>query len=229
MISYKDVLNDSKIKEYIDMIDRNNNFYMSHGKNHINSLICIIDKFLELVDINENDKNNLYISAIFHDIGRAFVGDNHSLASSKLAKEYLSGKLNDNDINIICNIIKNHGWKNKKENLLENILCFCDKVDFSVKRLEDYYSEKYGFKSVLEDIKNIEFNIVDDSFIFKICTNGNIVFEDILKEKKNYDIGIQYNVSVIANVLNLKRYLIYFDDLLLYSGNQIFEIDKYIK
>ena len=38
MISYKEILNDKEIKKYINIIDENNNFYMSHGIKHINSL-----------------------------------------------------------------------------------------------------------------------------------------------------------------------------------------------
>ena len=34
-------------------------------------------------------------------------------------------------------ISKNKYWKTKKKNILEEILCFCDKVDFSCDRLED--------------------------------------------------------------------------------------------
>ena len=50
-------------------------------------------------------------------------------------------------------------------------------------------------------------------------------FNDLLKEKNNYDIGMQYNVSVISNVMKLEGHLIYFDDELLYFGDEIFDID----
>jgi hypothetical protein len=84
---------------------------------------------------------------------------------------------------------------------------------------------------VLENINNVDFEIKDNKFIFRICSDGSISFDDLIEEKKNYDIGIQYNVSVIADAMKLSGYLIYFDDKLLFEGDKIFEIpeDKFKK
>ena len=188
----------------------------------------LINKFLEIVDIDDRDKNNLFISAVLHDIGRGIDNNNHRQASSLFAMKYLEDKLDKDDIDVICNIINNHSWRSEKNSLLENILCFCDKIDFSCSRLENNYRDKYGFVSVLEHIKDICFFKKDNCFVFRICTDGSIVYDDFISEKENYDIGLKYNVSVISNVLGLNSYKIYFDDVLIYNDNKIFEIENNI-
>lgn len=225
MISYKQILNDEEIKKYINIIDKNNNFYMSHGIKHITSLIGIIENFVKVFNFGDDDKNILCICAVLHDIGRAIDNKKHAKASSNYAREYLKDKLDSDTIDVICSIISNHSWKSTKKNILEEVFCFCDKVDFSRERLEDNYSNKYVFSSVLDHIKKTNFYVEDNKFIFKICSDNTITFNDLLKEKNNYDIGIQYNVSVISNVMKLDGYLIYFDDELLYFGDEIFDID----
>jgi len=225
MISYKEFLNDKEIKKYINIIDENNNFYMSHGIKHITSLIGIIEKFSEVFNFSDDNKNILCICAVLHDIGRGIDNKNHAKASSNYARVYLKDKLDSDTIDVICNIISNHSWKATKKNILEEVFCFCDKIDFSRERLEDNYSNKYGFSSVLEHINKMDFYVKNNKFIFRICSDNTITFNDLLKEKNNYDIGMQYNVSVISNVMKLEGYLIYFDDELLYFGDEIFDID----
>lgn len=228
MIGYKEILNDIEIKNIIDNVDRDNNFYMSHGINHINSLLNMIDKFGRLINISDKDIELLKISAVLHDVGRGIDNDNHSVSSTIFARNYLEGKLDSEDIDVVCNIIERHSWKKDKDNILEYIWCFFDKVDFSCSRLEDNYVSKYGFKSVLEHIKDVKFDVMDNNFIFTIISDESITSENLFEEKNKYDIGIRYNVSVISKVLGMS-YKVYFDDELLYCGDGIFDIENYKK
>lgn len=224
-ITHKDILNDNRIIEIIKNIDKNNNFYMSHGINHINSILKIIDELCILFDISEKNRELIKISGILHDIGRGIDNDHHEIASSNFARTYLKDKLDINDIDIICGIIENHSWKSNKSNKLEEILCFADKIDFSNRRLEDNYREKYNFVSVLEKITNIDLKIDGEFFVVRINTNNEIGLMNLLEEKSKYDIGIHYNVSKIATLFGY-NYKIYFDNTLLFKGDSIYEISK---
>lgn len=218
MITYQNILNDNLIIEEYKKIDKINNFYMSHGLKHINNIINNCKKLADIIKLSEQDKNNLLIAVTLHDIGLSTDRANQANKSTNFAKSYLKNKLSNEDIEFIYNIIDRHSWKIPKDNSLEVICCFADKIDFSKNRLEDNYQEKYNFKSILEHITDIIFEIKNNTFIFKVITDNNLTIEKLFKEKKRYDEGIIFNVSTLANWLNM-NYEVCFSNKLLKSSH----------
>ena len=224
-LTYQDILEDKEIIKLINKIDSESAFYMSHGRKHINSILRIIDKVCDTFNITDKDRNLIKIAGVLHDIGRSISNDNHDEESTVFASNYLRNKLSNEYIEKVLSMIKNHSSHSTREDNLDKILYFADKIDFSRDRLEDNYQEKYGFSSVLDHIIGFDFNIENDYFVNKIKTDGTITLADLVGEKYKYDIGIQYNTSELANAFGYK-YKIYWDNNLLFVGDKLFELSE---
>ncbi len=217
MYNYKKILKDKKIIKEYEKIDNVNNYYMSHGLKHIKSVVKTCEKLSKALFLSKDDTNNLLISASLHDIGASNGRDNHANKSAEFSREYLKDKVDNVNIEVIYKIIDRHSWESPKENLLEVLLCFADKMDFTKDRLEDDYQVKYNFKSVLENLLSIDFEITENNLIVRFTTNGDLTLERLCEEKEKYDKGIEMNTSTLANWLN-KKYKIYFDNKLIFNS-----------
>lgn len=216
MITYKDILVDKKIIDTYREIDGINNYYMSHGLKHINNVIDICKQLAKCLNISEKETKLLLIAASLHDIGAVHGRKNHNINSSIFARKYLKDNLNQHDLETVCNAIERHGAFTPKENKIDELLCFADKMDFTKKRLVAGYKET----SILNNLENIAFSVKDNYFIVKFSTSNKMSFSTLLEEKKNYDEGIKTNVSNIAKRFNL-NYKVYWNDTELFSNSKI--------
>lgn len=215
-MNYLDIINDSKINELYLKIKENSNYLMDHAIKHRDNVINYCKKLIKVFEIDDNTANNQLIAASLHDIGRAYNDEEHAHSSAEFALKYLEDKLSKDDVNFIYRIINNHsGFKDR--DFYEEILYFADKIDISKDRLEENYKEKYNTTSIMESIQNIDFKIEDNTFKVLFKTDKTISFENFKTEKKKYNIGIIYNVSLISNQKNLK-YQIYWDEKLVSEG-----------
>lgn len=223
-MTYIDVINDKKINDIYLKIKNNSNYYMDHAIKHRDNVINYCKKLIDIFNIDKAIANNILIAASLHDIGRIkIIGeDNHAELSSIFAKEYLKDKIDSSDINFICNLISKHSGF-KERTFYEEVLYFSDKMDFTKDRLEDNYRKKYEFVSILESLEEVLFEICDGTLVVKFITDGTISINDLVKEKRKYDIGIEYNVSSIAAMKNLS-YRIYWDNNIIFEGNEKIEL-----
>lgn len=222
MMNYLNIINDSKINNIYSKIQKQSNYYMDHSKKHRDNVINYCKTLIDIFQIEPKVAKKILIAASLHDIGRLNPNNNHAESGATFARAYLENKLPIEDVNFICNLIKMHnGFKDRT--FYQEILYFADKLDFTKNRLEDNYKEKYGFTSVLESIKKIHLEINNQTLIVKIITDNTISIKDLIKEKRKYDIGMEYNVSSIASMKNLK-YEIYWDNNIIFKGNKKIEL-----
>ncbi|MCT4611743.1 MAG: HD domain-containing protein [Clostridia bacterium] len=168
-MNYIDVLNDSKIIRIYGEIDKTNPYPFNHGLKHINNVLENVNRMVEMIEISDIDKRDLLIATVLHDTGRLFDDANHAKASSSFIKEYLNGKIEIESIEKIINLVSNHGTggDSKKKDFLSKILIFCDKMDFSKKRLVYECEEKFG-EVIYSIIEKVNFNILDKTLIVEV-------------------------------------------------------------
>lgn len=200
-MNYKDILNDQEIITLYNKIDQDNLNSIVHGKQHVLNVLDNLDKLNKILIINNKDLELLKIAATLHDIGHLYGKDNHPEKSAEYAKKYLENKLDKGDLNKIISSIKNHHEKDNINNLsiLDHILLFADKMDFSYKRLNpNYRTREYLMES---DILDIDFSLEDDTF-YVIIKTRNI---DLDKLKYwNYYSKVSKRIEEFAYKINKK-------------------------
>ncbi len=206
MIDYKEILVDEKILSEYEKIDKLNPYPFSHGMQHIKNVVEIIIKLSEVLNIDEETKNNLLIAGVLHDIGQVNGRDSHGLKSMQFAEKYLKGKSNKVDLNNILKAIEHHSDINKMNELtlFSNIICFVDKMDFTMKRLEKDYKDKFDY-IVCENIENVRFNYVNGYFRVIVDIQGikEEKAKELLLERNSFKKAIQTTIA-LSNKLNVK-------------------------
>ena len=214
MLSYKEILEDKLIINEYEKVDMQNEYPFNHGMQHIKNVIEIIQKISIVLNISKKEESNLLIAAALHDIGQATGREKHGLKAKNFAKEYLNEKIDKVDLDIILQAIEFHSDINKMSELplFSNIICFSDKMDFSRKRLEKNYEEKFGY-IVCENITDIVFDYDGKLFVVNILVQG-ITDEkatELLIEKHSFSKSVQVIVE-LSKKLNV-NYEIYIGKL----------------
>lgn len=177
-MTYKDILNDKKILDIYNEIDKKNISPIIHGKQHVLNVIDNLEKLSKVIYIDNKDLELLKIAITLHDIGHIYEKDIHPIKSYEFAKEYLQDKINTDDLEKIISAIKNHHEKENINNitLFEHILLFIDKMDFTNKRLNlNHKTKEYLIES---DILDINFE-TDNNFFYVIIKTNNIAIDKL--------------------------------------------------
>ena len=212
MITFNEILNDKKVIEEYSEIDRQNKYPFNHGLQHVKNVCETMSKLCDALGILDEEKECLLIACALHDIGQVNGRDNHGLK----AKDYIINNY-ENELKKykyytdILSAVANHDQKVNLQELplFTNLVCFADKMDFTFKRLEEGYKEKYGYIAY-EDVLDVDFMCDDKTFILHIKTNDNISKKDLLREKKFFYKVITATIT-ISKKLN-KEYLIKVND-----------------
>jgi len=204
-MKYKDIINDSKIKQIFSKIDEKHDSEMNHGLQHAIKVVENITKLGNLLKVDKETMENLKIAGYLHDIGHSYTNKDHQVESTLYASKYLEDKIDKDSYTKIIEAIKKHHEKQKTNDLslFEHIVLFADKMDFSHTRLDKNYIELHNDNYFIEnDIINIDFDIKDNIFIIIIETN-NI---DIKKLSKwNYYPKIIKRIEEFSNKINIKN------------------------
>lgn len=140
VMTYKDIVNSEYFKNTYSKIEElKKDFYVNHGFIHINGVINNAKYLADLFGLNDGQKELLLIATALHDIGYLMGRENHALNGAVLAREYLHGKLPEEDINLICEAIASHGGKKEEDYICPVSMCLilADKLDFSKQRYQD--------------------------------------------------------------------------------------------
>lgn len=204
MFNYKDVLNNKTIKEEYQKTDSVNPYPFNHGLQHINNVCNIMDKLTDVLGIKGEEKEALLIACAIHDVGQSTGREHHGLKARKIAEQLFDNELRKNSFySDMLSAIENHDNKCSIDYPLFTILVqFSDKMDFTKKRLEKDYKEKFGYR-VFEDFNDIEFIYNSEYFGINILSNN---VEDIVLKfyRENFTPKIINAVKVLATKLNLK-------------------------
>lgn len=195
MCLYEKLLNEEYVVNIYKGIENNRRIPISHGFLHINNVLNYCKKLAELFNLNEREKEELYTSAVMHDVAQAFLQPNHAYNGSIIVKEmlennesiepsYIKSKI---DIQRVCNIIKNHGGKKKEEyeDKLSCLLILADKLDITKDRLRPRYKE-IDCLWFMESVEKVDLELNDNVLKLVIVTNDNKNLEK-LNEKGGLD------------------------------------------
>lgn len=139
-MNYEDVLNSKYFKDTYTKIEKIKKDYpVNHGFVHINNVIRNAKRLVAVFNLNKKQEELLLIACALHDIGYLEGRDDHAIRGATLAREYLKdNNFCDEDIEVICDAIRNHGGK--KEDDLTDLVSMClviaDKLDFIYSRYD---------------------------------------------------------------------------------------------
>jgi len=188
-MNYKDILNDQNIISEYNKIDSINTLPLNHGLNHIINVTNIMDKLTDVIGISGEEKNDLLITTVLHDIGQVDGRQNHGLKAKIFTQKYLNGKISDARLENIMSAIEFHSQKDNLDSLplFTNLVVFADKMDFTYKRLDDNWenkikSEHKQFGDIYKNVIDVDFSVSNSQFIVGIKTTDEISIDNMLCE-----------------------------------------------
>ena len=203
-MNHIDILNNDRVIENYNKIDRINPYPFNHGLKHVKNVCRIMDKLCSTLEITGEKKEALLIASALHDIGQINGREEHGKKAKEFLIENFESKLKNHPFyNDILEAIENHDNPCVIENSLFTLLVqFCDKMDFSKDRLEDNYREKFRYYCY-ENIDNVDFIYNDESFGINIITSNIDNFTDLFLNE-NFSKKVINAVEVLAKKLNKK-------------------------
>lgn len=199
MFSYKDVLENSLVKEIFAKIDQNDQARMcSHGSRHTLSCINIAKNLFKEFKINPIYQQETLIACSLHDIGNLGGKRNHAKRSYKFSKIFLKDKLNKQSRKRVIKAIKHHSKIRKNASIIERVLVCADKLDSSKTRMMPNGKLYVGMRQTA-NIEQIKTSQILDTFLVEFFVNK----EFDLIEWNNY----YFTKKIIASINNLAKYL----------------------
>lgn len=186
-MDYLDIVNSDYFKETYTIVEElKKDFPVNHGFIHVDHVINNAKRCAEVFKLTEKETKLLLIASALHDIGYLKGREDHAYSGSILAREFLdSSDLTNEEIDIICEAIKNHSGDEIKHfnNKVSLGLIMADKLDFVASRYnKDLYKEK---NDVFYNILSTDVEFDDKTLTVKIkVSNKNI--EEKFKEKNYY-------------------------------------------
>ena len=203
-MNWTDILNDYKVIENYNKIDKINPYPFNHGLKHVKNVCKIMDRLCRILEISGEEKEALLISSALHDIGQVNGREEHGKRAKEFLVENFESELKNNSFyNDIQEAIEKHDNPCVIENSLFTLLVqFCDKMDFSKDRLEENYREKFRYYCY-ENIDNVDFIYNDEYFGINIITSSMDNFSDLFLNE-NFSKKVINAVSILAKKLNKK-------------------------
>lgn len=206
------ILQDKKIMNVYEETNSKHNFVIDHGGLHINHVLKYINEICEIFKIDEKIKHLSFIAGFLHDIGYIEGRDVHVTASAKFAEEYLVGKLNSKDREIVVDAIAHHDRSHfdyNSKNPVAYILFMADKMNYTRDRyiehlVDDDAKSKYSYyikKISLE--RNTNLVIVT----FETYDNDLPDFHDKINSlfKVYTTVANHFNCETKLEIINLKK------------------------
>ena len=188
---YEKLLDEEYVVNLYKGIENNRRIPISHGFHHINNVLNYCKKLAKIFNLNDQEKEELFTSAVMHDVAQAFLQPNHAYNGAVIVKEmlennesidpkYIKSKI---DIERVCNIIKNHGGKKREEydDVLSCLLILADKLDITKDRLKPRYKE-FEFLWFMENIEKVDIKLEGNVLKIIIITNEKIPFLELNKK-----------------------------------------------
>jgi len=185
-MNYNDVINSDYFKEtYAKIEELKKDFYVNHGFIHVNAVIENAKHLANVFCLDKKQTDLLLMASALHDVGYLMGREEHAKNGAKLALEFLTGKLPNSDVDLICNAIASHGGKENGDYVCPISMCLIldDKFDFSKQRYVDDGKEHKGLP-LFKSIEKIELK-KESPNKFKLCvfTTNKQLFENL---EENY-------------------------------------------
>ncbi len=194
MFNYKDTIHDKEIINIYNEIEKKTNYVLSHGLKHINNVITHCKNIAKEISLNSEETKLLLIAASLHDVGRNFAEQDHHIAGLQFIKNYLKGKLNPEEIDIVCSAIFYHDTKSCNFEKMDNIafcLILADKLDYEKSRLIPELIDNNPKLNFYLNIKKIDVK----------CTNLKLEIRFFVKNK-NFENEIYLFIDKMKDILD---------------------------
>lgn len=209
-MNYQDILNSDYFKETYEKIeDLKKDFYVNHGFIHIDGVIENAKYLADLFGLRFKQRELLLIASALHDIGYLMGREGHAKNGSLLAREYLLGKMPQEDIDLVCHAISCHGGKNEEDYHCPISMCLilADKLDFTKGRYRDDGEDHVHLPLFLSIEKILLTKETENNFKLKIYTTNTSLFENLednyffaklfevlnkLKKVCNYEVQVEF-------------------------------------
>ena len=182
-INYKLILRDKTIQNIYLKINKKINYVIDHGKLHVEHVIKNTKNICKALSISKHNKRLALIAAALHDVGRLYDNNGHGFEGAKFAKNYLNGKLSNEDIFIVCDAIAHHSTEDfdfNSSNDVAWVLLMADKMDNVRSRyIKKLINEKNKSK-ISYFIKKIVLKKVKDKITVKVY----VYKKDIVNDEK---------------------------------------------
>lgn len=202
MFNYKKLLtNHMVIKNYTN-IDKINEFPFNHGLKHVRNVCEIIEELCDILRLDKDMKEALLIAGALHDIGQIDGRKNHGLKAKSFLLENFDNEIKQNKYYLdILEAVEKHDNKelNTHDSLFVKLIQFADKMDFSKKRLENNYRNKFRYY-IWENVESVGFTYNEKIFSINIITDG---IDDFYIKFRNEN----FSKKIIANLISLSKKL----------------------
>ncbi|MCL2587677.1 MAG: HD domain-containing protein [Firmicutes bacterium] len=181
-LTYKMILENPEIRAHYEAIEDVQGHMAYHGWKHVNNTVENAKKLLPILNLDNEMQNAVLLALALHDIGKDFdeAGDkekDHGYEGMLIARKMFEG-FDVPHKEELLQAIKNHSKASDNTNsLLGAIVCFCDKLDITQKRVTPYGIEVgiwYGH------VIDLRFEITGDYFIVNFICSKDF-------DKENFD------------------------------------------
>lgn len=213
-ITSQDILQMQQITEIFLKIDARNHYPFSHGLSHAKSTVEIMKKLSKCIYIEKQDRIDLLIACALHDIGMMSGRKHHGKNGADFVGKLLSNKLPPRRLEQILHAIEYHDIMNLLSSypLFTLLVFFCDKMDFTCKRLVPNYLQICGH-NVYEHVYDVILQCEKNIFSVNIITDKNITARELCLETDFFP-KVIVATNALAKALNLTGH-IHVDNLLL--------------
>ena len=203
-MNYIDILNDKRVIDGYNAIDKINPYPFNHGLNHVKNVCKIMNNICDTLSISDDEREALLIASALHDIGQVDGREEHGKKAMIFTINNFSNELKDMKYyNEMLSAIEVHDHTCEVSNPLFTLLVqFCDKMDFSKDRLEENYRDRFRYYCY-EDIEKIDFIYDDEYFGIDIITNNIDNFEEQFLNE-SFSSKVINATNVLAAKLNRK-------------------------
>ena len=198
------IITDSEFREWMKQIsnvekeftlssDFNNQVALDHGIEHMSRVASNVYKLLKEYNCSREKCYLGYIAGLVHDIGMIYGKKGHAENGANMSKIFLKkfDFINSDDIEIISNLVKNHGTGGENPDVMTSILAIADKSDMCIMR-------SLGNLSFIKFIENYSMNINDN------ILHINYIMSDLKGKKGLYMIPKSIDIpKILGNKLGL--------------------------
>lgn len=201
-MNYKEILENKHVQEQYNAIDKINPYPFNHGLKHVENVCKIMNDLCNVLKIDGEKKDALLIACALHDIGQVDGRENHGKKAKEFAIKMFSKEIKQNSfyLDILDSIEKHDDMCSIDKSLFCILVQFCDKMDFSMERLENNYRKKFRYYCY-EDIIKINCVYEDNYFGINIITNDIENFGNKFLSE-NFSKKVINAVDVLSKKLN---------------------------
>ena len=89
MYLYEELFKDEYVKNIYNGIELNSRIPISHGMPHILNVLNYCKRLADIFNLNNEEKENLFVAALMHDVAQIFLQPHHAQNGAFIVKDML--------------------------------------------------------------------------------------------------------------------------------------------